>query len=71
MNPGSAASSAGASTPLPATVLVSKYGKTFFDESGSGKVLMSFDNQGHGYDNHPSGHPTETTTDVGGCILST
>ena len=68
MNPGSAASSAGASTPLPATVLVSKYGKTFFDESGSGKVLMSFDNQGNGFANHPSGHPAVTTTEVGGCI---
>ena len=66
--PGSAAASVGATTPLPATVLVSKYGKTFFDESGSGKVLMSFDNQGNGFANHPSGHPAVTTTDVGGCI---
>ena len=68
MNPGSAAASVGASTPLPSTVLISKYGKTFFDESGSGKVLMSFDNQGNGFANHPSGHPAVTTTEVGGCI---
>jgi len=49
-------------------VLISKYGKTFFDESGSGKVLMSFDSQGNGFANHPNGHPAVTTTDVGGCI---
>ena len=67
--PGSAAPSVGTSTPLPSTVLVSKYGKTFFDESGSGgKVLMSFDSQGNGFANFPSGHPAVTTTDVGGCI---
>ena len=66
--PGSAAASVGATTPLPSTVLISKYGKTFFDESGSGKVLMSFDSQGNGFANHPNGHPAVTTTDVGGCI---
>ena len=64
--PGSTASAG--TTPLPSTVLVSKYSKTFFDDSGTGRVTMCFDSQGNGFANHPSGHPALTTNEVGGCV---